>query len=206
MRHSLSLLAVILLLAIGGVIIAIIAESGGVPGVQVQRGTGTGKVAATPEGTKVVSVTRASPHAFDPLGDDDEHSSQAWRVADRDDSTVWTTEQYTAGIEGAGKPGVGIYVDAKPEVEAVQMQISTPEPGWKATIYALPDGPAPKEAPPGGGWTKVGGGTVNAKDKRFTLDTGGKAYRYYLVWITKLATDAERAQISEIRLFQEVAA
>ena len=62
----------------------------------------------------------------------------------------------------------------------------------------------PKSVPEG--WTKVGGGTVNSKDKRFKLDTGGTAYRYYLVWITKLAPDAERAEISEIRLFQEVAA
>ena len=61
----------------------------------------------------------------------------------------------------------------------------------------------PKSVPEG--WTKVGGGTVNSKDKRFKLDTGGTAYRYYLVWITKLAPDAESAEISEIRLFQEVA-
>ena len=65
------------------------------------------------------------------------------------------------------------------------MQIETPEPGWRATIYAAPPGPAPETVPEG--WTKVGGGTVNAKDKSFKLDTGGTAYRYYLVWITKLA-------------------
>jgi eukaryotic-like serine/threonine-protein kinase len=56
------------------------------------------------------------------------------------------------------------------------------------------------------GWTKVGGGTVNNKDKSFKLDTAGTGYRYYLVWITKLAPDAEKAEISEIRLLQEVAA
>ena len=42
--------------------------------------------------------------------------------------------------------------------------------------------------------------------KHFALDTGSTAYRYYLVWITKLAPDADNAEISEIRLFQEVAA
>jgi serine/threonine-protein kinase len=84
------------------------------------------------------------------------------------------------------------------------MQIETPEPGWKATIYAAPPGPVPKSVPDG--WTKVGGGTVTDKDKRFKLDTGGVAYRYYLVWITKFAPGASRAEISEIRLFQEVAA
>ena len=32
------------------------------------------------------------------------------------------------------------------------------------------------------------------------------SYRYYLVWITKLADGADRVEISEIRLFQEIAA
>ena len=77
-------------------------------------------------------------------------------------------------------------------------------PGWRATIYAAPPGSAPTTFPDG--WTKVGGGTVNSKDKRFTLKTDGQQFRYYLVWITKLAPDAERAEISEIRLLQEVAA
>ena len=56
------------------------------------------------------------------------------------------------------------------------------------------------------GWTKVGGGTVNEKNKMFKLDTGGVSYRYYLVWITKLAEGENGAEISEIRLLQEVAA
>ena len=204
MRHPVSLLAVIALLAVGGVIVALLANQGvDVPGVDVQRGTGTGNVSETPEGTRVVSVKRTSAHDYDPLGDDEEHAEQASRTVDRDSGTAWTTEQYTAGIEGAGKPGVGVYIDAKPQVEAVAMQIETPEPGWKATIYAAPPGDPPKSVPDG--WTKVGGGTVNSKDKQFDLDTGGQAYRYYLVWITELAPDAERAEISEIRLLQEVA-
>jgi len=127
------------------------------------------------------------------------------RVAvDRDDGTTWSTESYQDGLEGAGKTGVGIYIDAKPKVAAVSMQIDTPSPGFRATIYAAPPGQVPKSVP--GGWTKVGGGTVNAKAKRLKLDTGDTPYRYYLVWITKLAEGADNAEISEIRLFQEVAA
>ena len=56
------------------------------------------------------------------------------------------------------------------------------------------------------GWKKVGGGTVNSENKRFKLDTAGEQFRYYLVWITKLGPDSERAEISEIRLLQKVAA
>ncbi len=172
---------------------------------RVEKGTGTGRLEEqTPTGTKVVSVRRASAHAFDPLGDGTEHSDAASRSVDRDEATAWSTESYQDGLEGAGKTGVGLYIDAKPKVNAVALQIDTPEPGWKATIYAAPPGPAPDSFPEG--WTKVGGGTVSSKSKRFPLDTGGTAYRYYLVWITKLAPDAESAEISEIRLFQEVAA
>jgi serine/threonine-protein kinase len=201
MRHPISLLAVIALFGVGAAIVALIAKEGP---KHIQRGTGPGKVSATPAGTKVVSVASASAHDYDPLGDDAEHSEEAPRVVDRDPGTVWTTESYSDGIEGAGKPGVGIYVDAKPKVDAVQLQVQTPDPGWKATIYAAPAGNVPHSVP--GGWKKLAGGTVDASDKRFRLDTGGTAYRYYLVWITQLAPDSERAEISEIRLFQKVAA
>ncbi len=201
MRHPISLLAVIALLAVGVTIVAIAVNE--VP-KRTTRGTGPGKVSSTPVGTKVVSVQRASAHDFDPLGDEEEHGDQAALAVDRDTGTEWTTEQYRDGFEGANKTGVGLYVDAKPQVEAVAMQIQTPEPGWRATIYAAPPGPAPKAMPEG--WTKVGGGTVKSKNQSFKLDTGGTAYRYYLVWITKLPPEQESVEITEIRLLQEVAA
>src|SRR3954465_7729654 len=75
MRHPVSLLAVIVLFAVGGVIIALAVRE--VP-ERVQRGTGAGKVAKpTPAGTKIVSVGGASAHAYDPLGDQTEHSGEA---------------------------------------------------------------------------------------------------------------------------------
>jgi serine/threonine-protein kinase len=200
MRHSISLVAVIALAAVGVAIVLIV---GNEAADHAQRGTGPGRVTAPPPGTKVVSVQRASAHAYDPFGGDGEHDDAATRVVDRDPGTTWTPESYRDGIEGAGKSGVGIYVDAKPQVEAVQLQVQTPAPGFKATIYAAPAGDVPASVP--GGWTKVGGGTVNSGDKRFKL-AGGTPYRYYLVWITKLAPGAERAEISEIRLFEEKAA
>jgi tRNA A-37 threonylcarbamoyl transferase component Bud32 len=201
MRHPISLLAVIGLFAVGAVIVALIADQGA---RRTQRGTGAGRVSATPAGTKVVSVGGASAHAYDPLGDKQEHSDAASRVVDRDPGTVWTTESYTAGIAGAGKSGVGIYVDAKPSVDAMTLQIQTPQPGWKTTVYGAPPGATPRTVP--AGWKKIGGGTVKSADQRFKLETGGTPFRYYLVWITKLAPGSERAQIAEIRLFQEVKA
>src|SRR3954453_6359112 len=210
-RHSISLAAV---LALATVAVAIVLLIGDKAANHIQRGTGPGRNVAPPPGTRVVSVQRASAHAYDPVGGDGEHDDQASRVVDRDPGTVWTTESYTDGIAGANKPGVGIYVDAKrqgalsaaaqPQAAAVGLQVQTPRPGFRATIYAAPAGPVPDSVP--GGWTKLASGTVNADDKRFELDTGGKPYRYYLVWITKLGDGQERAEISEIRLYEEKAA
>ena len=151
-----------------------------------------------------MSVKRTSAHAYDPLGDEEEHSDEASRVVDRDEGTAWSTESYSAGIEGAGKPG-------RRHLHRRQAQgRGRPAADRDARAGLAGDDlrrasrrRCPKSVPEG--WTKVGGGTVNEKDKTFKLDTGGVAYRYYLVWITKLADGAKGAEISEIRLFQEVA-
>jgi hypothetical protein len=152
MRHSLPVLGILALAAVAVAIILLVSRE--VPS-RVERGTGAGRIEqSTPTGTKVVSVPRGSAHDYDPLGDDEEHSEEVARVVDRDDGTSWSTESYQDGLEGAGKKGVGIYIDAKPKVAAVSMQIDTPNPGFRATIYAAPPGPVPKSID---GWTKVGG-------------------------------------------------
>ena len=60
-------------------------------------------------------------------------------------------------------------------------------------------------APGEGEWLQVGGGKVRHQRQRFTLRTTGKAYRYYLVWITKLPPGAERVEISDVSLFRKAA-
>ncbi|HEY2636372.1 MAG TPA: protein kinase, partial [Solirubrobacteraceae bacterium] len=62
MRHPISLLAVIALFGVGALIVALIAKEGP---KHIQRGTGPGKVSATPAGTKVVSVASAAAHDYD---------------------------------------------------------------------------------------------------------------------------------------------
>jgi tRNA A-37 threonylcarbamoyl transferase component Bud32 len=157
------------------------------------RGTGAGTVKPEP-GTRVVSVKRTSATAFDPLGDEEEHDSETPLAVDKDPGTDWTTEGYTGG--NLGKDGVGIYVDADPGVDARSIEIDTPEPGWTAEIRVTDGASPPKSLD---GWTKVAGGTVDSKRKRFRLK--GDRHRYYLVWITALAPGSERVKISEINLF-----
>ena len=158
---------------------------------RVERGTGPGRIEqSTPDGHQGrLRPARLGPRLRPARR---QRGAQRGGVARRRPRRrhLWSTESYQDGLEGAGKSGVGIYIDAKPKVAAVQMQIDTPKPGFKATIYAAPPGAVPKSVPEG--WTKVGGGTVSSSNKRFKLDTGGTEYRYYLVWITKLAPDSDQ--------------
>jgi serine/threonine-protein kinase len=185
---------------VGAVAVGLLVKAGA---DRTQRGTGPGRI--KPDvGTQVVSLGRKSAHAYDPLSTDKaEHSGDAYRVLDRDPGTIWTTESYTGGRitkpDTSSPPGVGLYVDARPGVDATRMTIQTPKPGWQAAIYAAPPGKGvPRSI--GSGWTRVGGGTLKDSEQRFKLSTDGRSYRYYLVWITRLPEGDTRVQISEIAL------
>jgi serine/threonine-protein kinase len=71
-------------------------------------------------------------------------------------------------------------------------------PGWRAELYAAPNGPVPKALDDS--WTRVGGGQVRKTEQRFNLSTDSKRYRYYLVWITALPQGADHVEIAEIVL------
>jgi len=192
------LLGTLGLLAAAIVLVLALAETAG----RVERGTGAPRV-EPPAGNRSVSVKRGSAKDYDPDGDGTEHPEEASRAVDGDPATAWSTETYRdrvlAGSAGP-KDGVGLYVDAVPKVEATSMLIQTPDPGWGATIYGAPAGSVPKDL---SGWTEVGGGTVSKRKKRFTIDTDGKAYRYYLIWITALPPDATKVEIGDVSLSQK---
>ena len=171
---------------------------------RTQRGTGAGTIEETP-GTEIVSVRRTSAAAYDPYGDGSEHDAEAARAVDREPS-FWTTETYRDGklanAEGV-KDGVGIYVDARPGVEAVSITIRTAVPGWRAEIHAANSVPAELERTEtlaSAGWRRLAAGAVTRREQRFRLDTGGRAWRYYLVWITQLPPEEQRVEIDEIAL------
>ncbi len=199
MRRRVPLLAIVAVLLVGAAAAAYLLIQAR---DHTQRGVGPGK-ATPPAGTRVVSVKRSSAQDFDPLGNDGEHADEARFAIDRDPGTNWSTESYRGGGLN-GKAGVGLYVDAAPGVAATSVEIDTPKPGWTAELWVAPDGAAPKGAPPKG-WTKVGGGTVRRRQQRFTLRTEAKAYRYYLVWITKLPPAEQNVQIADVALFAKQA-
>jgi eukaryotic-like serine/threonine-protein kinase len=196
-RFPVPVVAFVAVLVVGSAVLALLLKGAA---DRTQPGTGKGSIKA-PAGLTVVSVAKNSAHDYDPQGDKEEHHEEAFRAVDRDNDTAWTTESYQGGqitkpLANGATPGVGLYVDAKPKVDATKMEIQTPTPGWRATIYGAPPGKAPQSLD---GWTKLGGGVVARKTQRFTL-TGNTAYRYYLVWITRLPEGESKAEISEIAL------
>jgi tRNA A-37 threonylcarbamoyl transferase component Bud32 len=195
LRHPLPVIGVIAVLAAVAAVIVFLALEAE---ERTQRGTGPGTIEAQ-AGESVVSVARTSANDYDPLGDDEEHADEAPLVVDRDAGTTWSTESYTNGIQGAGKEGVGIYVDARPGVAAVRMEIQTVEPGWTAEIYGASGGEVPDDI---AGWTSIGDVTMRDEKQRFRINPDEERFRYYLVWITELPEGSEKVEISEIALFK----
>jgi serine/threonine-protein kinase len=192
MRHSIPVLAVLLLLGAGAGVVALLAREGV---ERTQRGTGAGKIEAQP-GQEVVSVAADPASDYDPQGDEEEHADEAQLAVDRQLDTTWSTETYRDGLAGAQKEGVGIYVDADPGVAASGIEIRTPAPGFKVDIYAASGDEPPADLD---GWTRLAGGRVRRDRQSFDLDTEGERYRYYLAWITELTEDGT-VEIAEIAL------
>lgn len=163
-----------------------------------ERGTGGAQRNLTPAPPTVEAVQLGQRAASDfdpPPGDGREHPDETSFVLDGNKATTWSTETYEAGE--LQKPGVGIYVDAKPEVAAVQMQIGSKTPGWSGDIYVAKNGDVPGTLD---GWQKVGTVEDAKRTETVDLDTAGNPFRYYLVWITKLPPESQKVEISEIVL------
>jgi len=191
--HPMRIVPIVLLLAAGAIAAAILLAD------RTERGTGQPRNVTPPKGLTAVSLKQGGANDFDPPpGDGQEHGREADAVLDRDPNSTWSTESYQGGAFASGKEGVGIYVDAVPSAAARVMELRTPQPGWKGTVYVA------KSGPPGtlDGWQDVGTIDMTSKRVRVPLDTAGQRFRYYLVWITKLPPGKERAEISEILLFQ----
>ena len=197
LRLRVPVLLLILMIAVAGTITYLLLDQAA---ERTQRGTGTG-TATAPPGEQIVSVKRTSASDFDPLGDSEEHPDEAFRAVDQDPGTSWTTEHYTGNRlnKPRGEPGVGLYIDAAPSVEGRSIEIQTPDPGWTMELYGARSKPSPTEWP-SDVWTKLGGGDVSKGKQSFKLDTAGKRFRYYLVWITALPPGKDQVAITQLTL------
>ncbi|MFN8201134.1 MAG: protein kinase [Solirubrobacteraceae bacterium] len=161
-----------------------------------ERGVRPADVKPQAPGLQVVALRSKAAHDYDPFGGDGEHSEEASAAIDDDSKSTWSTESYQASQ--LNKPGVGLYVDAAPGVAAKRMELRTTTPGWSGAVYAAEDGPPDSI----GGWTKIAALDDVKRSQQIPLDTAGKEFRYYLVWIEQLPADSENATISDLALLR----
>jgi hypothetical protein len=161
--------------------------------------TGPGRASAPkPAGLAQVKLGGSAAGDYDPEGDGEESHGQARNAIDGNRTTNWDTETYSGGFAGSHKKGVGLYVDAGKPVAARQLTLVTSTPGYQARVYAgntVPDDITSKD------WTAVSGKAKVMQDERIQLDTAGRPFRYYLVWITTLPA-GNRADIGELALYR----
>ncbi len=139
--------------------------------------------------------------SFDPFGDGEEREDIVAGAIDDDPETSWQTEGYV-DVDYGTKSGVGLFISLNEPKELRELRVVTDLSGWHAEVRAA-DQPGAKIED----WkvVKKSGPVLNGTPLRFS--TGGKAYRVYLLWVTRLAIDVKepsraRARVIEIRAFE----
>jgi serine/threonine-protein kinase len=158
------------------------------------------------QGLEPVQLAQTAAHDYNPFGTGPEHPTQVSNVIDGDPNTTWSTEHYVEGTLGS-KPGLGVYLDASPGVEARTVEIQTPTPGFTAAIYASTSF---RELPYGDstpltqrGWTQLAPARTIGSNTTIPLSNPTDSlYRYYLIWILTLPPSSETAEIEEVTLFK----
>ncbi len=162
---------------------------------RTEKGTGG---ASTPAGGGLARVDLASSAAndYDPEGDDRESDDATQNAIDGNPSTEWDTERYNDGLQGVGKAGVGLFVDAGSPIPARALEITTTTPGFTAAVYGSNDVPEDID-----GWVRLSPDAEVGERERIRLRPGTREFRRYLVWITELP-EGNRAAIAELTLFR----
>lgn len=171
-----------------------------------ERGTGVPPDVVASPGLHAVHLGQESAHDYNPFGTEEEDPAQVGNIVDGEVGTSWSTQEYV-GDTLSPKPGTGVYVDASPGVDAREVEVQTPTPGFSLAVYgaskfdaSLPYGdPKPLSAR---GWTQLAGSVVVSRRMKIALRQTNRSYRYYLFWITRLPSGSDSAQISEVTLFR----
>ena len=155
----------------------------------------TGSAAPAAKSGALVSVRLSGAKDYDPPGGDGREHPESVRLAiDDNPSTEWRTEQYENGEFPSSKKGVGIYLTPRRAVAARELALITENPGFRGTVYGAP-GDVPERID---GWTRLSGQRAVKETDRIQLDTAGRAFKHYLLWITELP--GPRVGIQELAL------
>lgn len=91
----------------------------------------------------------------------------------------WRTQTYRTAQFGGLKPGVGLVLDLGSPQQVTAVTVEALTPGSRVGLRAADDAPAA-----GADLTPVGA-EVTA-DGRTTLEAGGGAHRYWVLWVSSL--------------------
>ena len=141
-------------------------------------------IGATP--SKPVALTGVT--SFDPEGNNgQEHSSDAGSATDQNPDSAWPTESYQPG--GFDKTGVGLVLQTPRPVALSKLTVRGDGTPFSAVIQA-----SDSET---GRFTTVSDRLDVSGTKTFSVDTDGKDYRYYMVWL-RLPESGGQAEIAEV--------
>jgi eukaryotic-like serine/threonine-protein kinase len=192
-----------------GVVAAIVAITLIVAADQTHKGTGLPQDVGSRPGLEAVALSQTAAHDYNPFGTGPENRDQVDNVVDDDPSTTWSSEQYYDGtLKKPGGVGLGVYLDAAPQVLGKALEIQTPTPGFSAQVYVadhinleLPYGD-PDSLAERGWHGPVGSSDYVHDGERIALALHGRPYRYFLVWMTTLPPGMQSLTINELTLFK----
>jgi serine/threonine protein kinase len=168
-------------------LVGLIAAAIAVGGFLLLRGDGTPNVLSGKHSSKQVRLLGVA--GFDPQGNNgDEHSEDASEATDGDPGTAWKTESYQSG--GFTKDGVGLVLQAPRRLALSKVIVEGSGTPFSAMIQA--------SNASGGPFVTVSDRQDVAGTTTFSIDTHGKGYGYYMVWL-KLPTGEGQAEIDEVR-------
>jgi serine/threonine-protein kinase len=202
LRHPARWAASIALLA-AIIAIAIIAAA-----QQAHKGTGVPPGVHSGAGLQAVPLSQTAAHDYNPFGTGPENHDRVQNVVDSDPNTIWSTAHYYEGtLKKAGGVGLGVYLDAAPQVTARAVEIQTTTPGFDVQVYGADSinlSYAYGDTTPltARGWHGPLGSAENVRNRQRIRLTGGGTYRYYLIWLTTLPPGQQSASISELTLFK----
>jgi hypothetical protein len=171
--------------------------AGGVAAFLLLRHTGSGggdhATAPPPVALKPVPLVTAKDFDPPPDGDGIENATDVNLAIDGNKATAWSTEHYYGALT---KPGVGLYVTASSPVAAKKLELFSDTKGFSAKVYAAA-APATDLA----GWGQPIANLDGKNKQTVTLETGGRRFRSYLIWIDKLPPGGQ-VRLSEVRLLR----
>jgi serine/threonine-protein kinase len=184
------------ILAVGALVLVAVAIAVAVLADHTHTGA-TGDAAPRKVAAGVERVNFAAVKDYDPQADGRESPNSVKLAIDGNRKTSWATEHYSAGLAGVHKTGVGLWVKTTAPVAATELDLISPFANWEGAVYGA-NGTVPNDIR---GWQKLSGLFTAKSVNKIPLDTAGKPFDHYLVWITKLA--GEQAGIMELSLLAQ---